>query len=228
MKQFTKILISLSFIIPFLFYACIPPEMIVDEHYQDDSKYDVSFNTDPNKCYAKCIIPARYIKDTTDYIVYTGDSTKEDIDLIYEVLMVTPPKSQWVKGKPTLDCISDNPDDCRVWCLKKTPSEYLSIEILRDTSATNNYEVQTIISEHLVSQEKTDWREVLCESQITFELRKEIILKLIELDYLVDGEHNEYKYSSSVRTALEQYQIEYYLPKCRLSIQMLDHLEVYY
>lgn len=108
-------------------------------------------NAEPGKCYARCVvpdeyefkeeqvidkpasvkiekIPARY-ETVYDTIIVTP-ATKKTIttpaqyEVVTEQVLVTPATQKWVKGKASVTCLSQDPKDCEVWCLKEIPAVY--------------------------------------------------------------------------------------------------------
>lgn len=108
-------------------------------------------NAEPGKCYARCLAPDQYeIKEEQvidkpasfriekipavyqtvyDTVIVKAAfqktiNTPAQYDIITEDKMVSPASQQWVKGKADKNCLSSNPKDCEVWCLKEIPALY--------------------------------------------------------------------------------------------------------
>ena len=76
------------------------------------------------------VVPATY-KTVSEQVVAVEASTKiVSKAAVYgtetERIMVSPEKSKWVKSK-TPGCLSPNPNDCVVWCLKTVPAQYRTV-----------------------------------------------------------------------------------------------------
>ena len=77
------------------------------------------------------VVPPTYTS-VTEEIMVKEPSTKLVVqpavyETISEQVLVSPATTKWVRGKATPDCVSSNPDDCRVWCLKEIPAQYKTV-----------------------------------------------------------------------------------------------------
>ncbi len=87
------------------------------------------------------IIPAVYETQTEQ--VKVKDETKRIINIsatyktVTEQVLVKSEGQKWVKKKQT-GCLSDNPDDCIIMCLEKTPAEYKTVtkQVLENPATT--------------------------------------------------------------------------------------------
>ncbi len=79
----------------------------------------------------KKVIPATYKTISEEVLVHEGTSRMKTIAETYETVsekvLVSPSKTEWVKGKADANCLSANPSDCNVWCLKETPAQYKTV-----------------------------------------------------------------------------------------------------
>lgn len=59
-------------------------------------------------------------------------------ETVTEEMLVAAASTKWVRGKADPNCVSQNPNDCMVWCLKEVPAQYKSIrkQVLRSSAAT--------------------------------------------------------------------------------------------
>lgn len=58
-----------------------------------------------------------------------------------EEMLVAPASTKWVRGKADPNCISENPNDCMVWCMKEVPAQYKTIRKQVLTSSPSVREV---------------------------------------------------------------------------------------
>ena len=95
--------------------------------------------------------------------MYHGfNSQKKTIDFV-----IAPASTKWIKKKADKNCLSDNPEDCLVWCLTEVPSQVERVTIVTDTTATDEYQILDFEKKRLVQQGgHTEWREVVCEKNI--------------------------------------------------------------
>ena len=91
------------------------------------------------------IIPAVYETQTEQ--VKSKEETKRIINIpatyktVTEQMLVKPEGQKWVKKKQT-GCLSENPDDCIIMCLEKTPAEYKTVsKQVLDRAASTREEV---------------------------------------------------------------------------------------
>lgn len=77
------------------------------------------------------VVPPTYTTVTEEVMVKEASSKLVVTPAVYETIseqvLVSPATTKWVRGKATPDCVSSNPDDCRVWCLKEIPAEYRTV-----------------------------------------------------------------------------------------------------
>ena len=106
-------------------------------------------NAEPGKCYARCVTadqfeikeeqvidkPATFKIEKTsakyetvyDTVIIKAAVKKTltvpaEYDVITEDKLVSAATQKWVKGKADKNCLSSNPTDCEVWCLKEIPA----------------------------------------------------------------------------------------------------------
>lgn len=181
-------------------------------------------NAIPGKCYARCLapdqyeireeqvvdkpgsvkiekIPAKY-ETVYDTIVLKEATTKTvNIPAVYENVtedvLVTPATQKWVKGVADKNCLSANPKDCEVWCLKEVPAVYQKVtrKVEKTPATTKQVEVaavtkvvprqkmiyssyenkietpptyKTVMKKVLVAKGGyQEWKEVMCEQNLT-------------------------------------------------------------
>ena len=109
-----------------------------------NSSGDMSPNSNLGDCYAKCLIPDHLEKYTQKYIIYTGDESKEDVDIEKVEIEIIPASTKWIKKKLNKNCLSKNPDDCYIRCLVEIPAVSKTLTILKDTTQSKNYIIENI------------------------------------------------------------------------------------
>ncbi|NNC94240.1 MAG: peptidoglycan-binding protein [Chitinophagales bacterium] len=79
----------------------------------------------------KKIVPAVYETVTEKMLVDEGSERIVVVPAVYETVtekvMVAPARTEWKKGEADKNCLSADPEDCRVWCLVEIPAEYKTI-----------------------------------------------------------------------------------------------------
>lgn len=94
----------------------------------------------------KEIVPAVWETTTERVLVDDGATRVEIIPAVYETVtekvMVAPASTEWKKGKADKNCLSANPEDCRVWCLVEVPATYRTITKTVLKTAANTRQVK--------------------------------------------------------------------------------------
>lgn len=194
---------------------CETLHIVKDEPYKDGT------------CNARCLIPDQVERHYEEYIAYTGNELEEDVDVVVKKIQTKPATSKWIKKKADKNCLSDDPDDCLVWCLVEIPEQYRNYKILLDTMQSKNFEIRSIEYEEIIKPGGyTEWRAVLCEDQVTTS-RVIQIQEALEYEGLYQEEihGNMDKYT---REALVAFQKENNLPVGQLDYETLDVLGVDY
>ena len=93
------------------------------------------------------VIPAKYGTETISYIKKQGASSLKVVPAIFargsETVEIKPAYAEWELGSPAPDCASSNPDDCRYWCYKGYPAEFVTIstQTLSSNATTESVEI---------------------------------------------------------------------------------------
>jgi len=182
----------------------------------------------PGSCFAKCLIPDQVRNDSLFYFVFTGDPELETVDTYEETFVIQEGGTKWVKKKADRNCMSSNPDDCLVWCLQETPEIVEKRTILADTTQTKNFEEEYILISSVVSEGGfTEWREVVCENNITSYMIEDVSLALIARGYQQEDELTD-TIDSNLKAALVSFQRANALPTGQFDLETLDALGVRY
>lgn len=178
-------------------------------------------------------------------------------ETVVEKVMVAPPTTRWQKGKVDPNCISDNPQDCQVLCLVEVPAQYTSYSrrvlkapahtreinipadikittkrILKNPATTKEITIPATyktVMKRVVSKEGgyADWKEVICQHQITIDLIREVQGALKTKGYdpgPVDG-----AWGNKTAEALTKYQSDNNLPIGRhLNVEAIKSLGIDY
>lgn len=175
----------------------------------------------PGKCFAKALVSGNTTSQSMpvekEYPLYTGpENPKIKFKSVRHYF--TPPSTKWVKKRSDRKCLSQDPDDCMVWCLVEVPSDdYIDLEVLKKPRKVSEEYVEWkryVTKAVEPSQENgvayTEWVEVICESKIRAELMDEFAIRLIALGY-EDIPLNGTA-SRKLKDALRAYQKEHHLP----------------
>jgi hypothetical protein len=238
-------------------------------------------NAEAGKCYARCIAPDQFeykedqvidkpaakkvekiaaVYETVYDTIIVKPATKKTVttpatyETVTDQVLVSPAKQEWVKGKADINCLSQNPKDCEVLCLKDIPAVYKTItkKVEKTPSVTTELEVpavtkvlprkkliqpaaenvidipatyKTVMKKVLVAKGGyQEWREVLCQQDITSDKVKNIQLALIREGY--DPGPADNVMGSKTKDALLKFQNDKGLPTGNLNIETLNSLGV--
>jgi len=182
----------------------------------------------PGACFAKCLIPDEIQKDSVSYYVFTGDPELETVDTYEETFVIQQGGTKWVKKKADRNCLSANPDDCLVWCLQSTPEIKETRTILIDTTQTQNFQEEYIVTSRVVGEGGfTEWREIVCEKNLTSDLIGDISYALIDRGYQAEDDHT-YFVDKGLKAALVKYQKDNGFPVGQFDLVTLEALGVQY
>ncbi len=238
---------------------------------------------EPGKCYARCFIPDQYefyesqvldkaasyksqiipatYETVFDTVVVNPEKTKIEVipavyETVYEEIMVAPATTRWEKGSGDANCLSNDPKDCQVICLKEIPAQFNKVE--RKVVKTPSYTRQILtpaelkivprqvmvkpaeviqieipatykkIMEKRISKTGgyTDWREVLCGSKLTSDRIRQIQNALIAKGYSVGAAGADNVFGEATKEALRKFQADNSLPQGNLNIETLNALGV--
>ncbi|MCF6306724.1 MAG: OmpA family protein [Flavobacteriaceae bacterium] len=95
------------------------------------------------------IIPEKWGTETISYIKKEKYSTLKTSKATFgddsETIEIKPKYALWELGAPAPDCASSNPDDCRYWCYKGYPAQYVTVPL--KTLAADASETRTPVNE---------------------------------------------------------------------------------
>jgi len=224
MKAFFVKLVCFS-----VFYLVISCSVSQDYYSDDNYESEVdNFVREPGKCYAKCLILDKLENELELIPLYIGGDYNDDYVEFQEVT-IKPPTTKWVKRKADRNCLSADPNDCMVWCLVEVPGESIELYVVTDTSLTKDYELKSLNTEVLIKNGAgNEWREILCQNQITVELYEDLIQQLSERNYEFNLNENELIGPEEIMETLEKFQRDTNLPVGNLNIETMDALEIIY
>lgn len=140
---------------------------------------------------------------------------------------------KWQKVPSVQKCLSLDPDDCLVWTLKETDPVYEYITVVRQVKKVPpedivwEYYVKFIPKANQKNYANTEWREVLCNSQITDSVLEQLNKSLYDHGQ-TNVNPNWSTMESQTTDALIQFQKDHALPIGNLDFETLDALGVSY
>jgi len=88
------------------------------------------------------VVPATFTTVTEEIMTKEASSRLEYVPPVYETVteqvLVSPATTKWVKGRADRNCLSEDPDKCKVWCLTEVPAQYKTVtkQVLRSPATT--------------------------------------------------------------------------------------------
>lgn len=183
----------------------------------------------PGSCYAKCLMPSP--DPLENYVailpIYNGEPDDYEVEVDTIEIVFEEGGTGWEKKKADRNCISVNPDDCMVWCLVETGRIAESYVVVKDTSATDLFEMTKIYPEdNPQTGGITEWREIVCDKDLTSSLIEDVQIFLIEAKFLTGVSTGKFDYDT--RGALIEYQKINGLPVGQVDFETLDSMGVDY
>jgi len=207
-------------------------------YYDDDPYYKAQgpeksspkgMPNEPGKCYARCLIQDEFVSNDADTIGVFGidEAIPEEY---YKEVKIRPASTKWVKKKADKNCLSADPNDCLVWCLQETPAQYEYPVIVTDSSGIEPLVYVVLPGEDVMVKEGgyTEWREVICEKDISRSLVTKIHSTLFDLQYEVGPMPENGRFNSVLKSALVKFQKENGFPVGQLDMDTLEGLGVEY
>lgn len=182
--------------------------------------------TDPGKCFAKCMIPDKVDIDSLFVLVYTGDDF-EAKGIKKKKIILQEGSTKWVRRKADRNCMSSNPDDCFVWCLIDEDRVVEEVYEVTDTILVREYEQKIFEKKKIVKKGGlTEWREVICNNDVTPDLFKKVQTALLDKGYDIGPQGIDGIVSRETKEALVKYQKDNGLPVGQLDVETLEALGV--
>ncbi len=182
-------------------------------------------NYESGKCYAKCYTPSRY-QEVNEYNVFTGDAKKENVKLktFYKIYQdYNSLKVLELKNEPSPIGLEPN----IYWDTLKLKSNKVEFQYLLDTTQTTNFKKMKIVQ--TIEREGgggfLEWREILCDTQVTSSLLEKVINALKAAGFYNGPAKNEI--TTEVRKSITNYQRANGLPIGALDFETLKKMGIY-
>ncbi len=138
------------------------------------------------KCYqidgqAFSYFPSDYRLDTLEKgsLIYWNEKIDQEmLDFEFEIEEVSPARSEWIKKRADRNCLSAEPDDCLVWCLKEFPAQY-------DTVVIQPAVLGCVDGFNLDKSGEQCERRIISEDKVTSELQVKLIDSLTDREIRV-------------------------------------------
>ncbi|MGB1205124.1 MAG: peptidoglycan-binding domain-containing protein [Chitinophagales bacterium] len=88
------------------------------------------------------VVPATFSSVSEEMLVKEASSRLDYVPPVYETVteqvLISPASTKWVKGRADRNCLSEDPDKCKVWCLTEVPAQYKTVtkQVLRTPAST--------------------------------------------------------------------------------------------
>ena len=197
--------------------------------YGQDIVDDISKSQfDHEKCYIEISVNSPIGIDSDTIYIYKGNDPDILSNYVVDVLQIThPPGYKFVKKKANKNCLSNDPEDCLVWCRVETPALYRTISnVLMDTVVTKDYAIRTKLK--TIENTETQTVAVVCANLITPDLLHKVQVALSEEGYDVDAELQTRVWDSISKNKLRLFQSDLGLIQGGLTEEVMEHLGVSY
>ncbi len=90
------------------------------------------------------VVPASFTTQSEQLMVKEPSERLEYVPPVYqtvtEQVLVAPASTKWTKGRATRNCLSANPEDCKVWCLTEVAAQYKTVtkQVLASPATTRS------------------------------------------------------------------------------------------
>jgi len=177
-------------------------------------------------CYARCLIQDSYKITNHEFYAYTGDEFEAE-GVKKTKKEIKPASTKWEKRKADRNCLSDDPDDCLVWCLIEVPGEYADHYEVVDTNLVKEFEIKQVEVKEIDKEGGfTEWREVVCDVDMTPTFYRKVQQALIDEGYEVGIHGADGLKSIATKKALSKYQRANGLPIGQLDLVTLKALNI--
>jgi len=177
------------------------------------------------KCYAKCLYIDKVVIEIEEYAEYTGDVNNENVEVVQKEIVIQPATTKWEKKMADRNCLSPNPEDCLVWCLVEVKPIVRTVTVLADTTQSPNYKIETVEREvERIKGRSFEWKEVLCEQEVTPTVINEI-QSALKANRYYDGAISG-QLDLETREAMREFQKHNNLPIGQFDLETLDALGV--
>lgn len=202
--MYKKIILSLALLFTYTY-------LLSQAQYSEDDPP----NREPGKCYAKCLITDKYKSWEKLYPIYLGEYN-DSLDFIEEIeLVIHPAYYNYIKHSPNQNIP------------EYVPEEIFELLIVIDTSKTQDYTWETFEGNELLKKGGyTEWREVLCNSELNVRLRHQIQKALESKGFYTGPIKNIISWE--VQNAIKQFQIFNDLAVGSITVEFLDLLGINY
>ncbi|HRK28483.1 MAG TPA: peptidoglycan-binding domain-containing protein [Chitinophagales bacterium] len=119
------------------------------------------------------IVPATFTTVDEQILVKEAGSRLDYVPPVYETVteqvLVSPATTKWVQGKADRNCLNEDPEKCKVWCLTEVPAQYKTVtkQVLKTPATTRETpipaEYKTITKAVVQTPASTREREVAAE-----------------------------------------------------------------
>jgi len=189
---------------------------------------DIPPNAEPGKCYAKSLVADQWSENSVEIPVYIGDENDNTVERELKEYVLIKENTKWVKRKADRNCISQNPDDCLVWCLVEIPEKRIERMVVLDTSDSSSFKMETIVMRDLEKKGGfSEWFEVLCEKDVDKSVISDLQNRLFVEQFLTEIPES-IEFNALTKSALKEYQRKHNLPIGNLDFTTLTHMGVDY
>jgi hypothetical protein len=181
--------------------------------------------SEPGKCYAKCWANSKIEYDYESFFRYKGDTDSLPEGVEKFVYQPREGEHQWVTNNDNSHTILKQSKDQLFW--HPVQDDHVIVFEVIDTSVCKDYILDSIrYGTEIQGEVFTEWREVVCERDLTNRLIKDIQARLIETGALGRGESKGGEVDGAFKAALIKFQLMNGLPPGQVDMETLSLLRI--
>lgn len=176
-------------------------------------------------CYIKAVMPDQFESSWTRLPIYTGNDPS--VKLLDYHRKTGEAKTKWVEKIDT-NCLSDDPEDCKMYCFEIFDEEVETISYLADTINVRAFTYKLFEDRTLVKRGgEYAYQPAICTDKLNDILVSKICYKLAAQGYIARTQCNG-QLSEVFASGLNQYQQDHNLPIGGVNYATLDKLRIRY
>jgi len=124
------------------------------------------------------------------------------------------------------DYNSKDPKDCLIWCLDKIPAQFETVNILLDTSITDQFNLRRVrMAIRTAKVDESEKLPAICKKDLTDEFYLAVSEELFRLGYLNENQVNN-DWNDKKNSAMIVYQYDRFLPKGGFDFETVRSLNI--
>jgi hypothetical protein len=195
--------------------------IICSAQNENSQKQDID-----SKCFSKCNLATDFVSDKDYKIALFTGTNPEGIDLDTVEFMGLP-SLKWVKKGVDRNCVSNDPEDCLIWCLIEVPIQVDTIYLLRDIKQTNQFYLRDLNDYFEINKsEIVLWIQSICPEKVNQKFINSLAKSLTKKGYAPLNWKENDPFTPELMDVLIQFQKDKKLPIGEFDIKTLRKLKL--